>query len=335
MVRIAIDAMGGDCGPRVIIAGALAAARDLPVGLLLVGRKKEIRAALSRANVHPGVDLTIVDADEVVGMGEPPAAALRRKPGASISVAAGLVQRGEASALFSAGSTGATVIASCNAFGLLDGVSRPALAATVPTRRGPAVLLDAGANASCRPRHLVHFAVMGSIYACLALGITRPRVGLLSIGAEETKGNALTREAHRLLKSAPVAFIGNVEAQEVYGGLADVMVCDGFTGNVALKVSEGLAEMIVEVLGDELAQAAGPPASLAARRALRGLRRKVDYSEYGGAPLLGVAGLAVVGHGRSSAKAVRNAVAMAHRFASHDIVQRIGREIVAEGMRRR
>jgi len=330
MLRIAIDAMGGDCGPRVIIAGALAAARDLSVGLMLVGRKGEVRAALDRMAVDPSVDLTLVDADEVVDMGEPPAAALRRKPGASIRVAAGLVQRGEASALFSAGSTGATVIAACNAFGLLDDVDRPALAATVPTRRGPAVLLDAGANAACRPRHLFHFAVMGSVYARVALGIERPRVGLLSIGAEETKGNTLTREAHRLLKNAPVDFIGNVEAQEVYSGLADVMVCDGFTGNVALKVSEGLAEMIVDVLGDELAQSTGAGGSLAARRAFRRFRRKIDYSEYGGAPLLGVAGLAVVGHGRSSAKAVRNAVAMAHRFATQDMVRRIGREIAAE-----
>lgn len=334
MVRIAIDAMGGDCGPRVIVAGALAAARHVPVGLMLVGRTRDLRATLARLTVPPRVDLTVVDADDVIGMDESPAVALRRKPAASISVAARLVQRGEASALFSAGSTGATVVAACGAFGLLDGVGRPALAATVPTRRGPAVLLDAGANASCRPRHLVRFAIMGSLYARLALGVDRPRVGLLSIGAEESKGNALTREAHRLLKSAPVAFIGNVEAQAVYSGLADVMVCDGFTGNIALKVSEGLAEMMVEVLGDGLSRAGGGAGSLTGQRALRRLRRKVDYSEYGGAPLLGVAGLAIVGHGRSSARAVRNAVAMAYRFATHDLVRRIGREMAAEGVPR-
>jgi glycerol-3-phosphate acyltransferase PlsX len=175
---------------------------------------------------------------------------------------------------------------------------------------------------------------MGAVYARVALGIERPRVGLLSTGAEETKGNTLTREAHRLLKQTDVDFIGNVEAHEVYSGLADVMVCDGFTGNVALKVSEGLAEMFVDVLGDLLAPSRAAAGSLAARRAFRRFRRKIDYSEYGGAPLLGVAGLAVVGHGRSSAKAVRNAVAMAHRFATHDMVRRIGRDIAAAGATR-
>ncbi|MBE3096899.1 MAG: phosphate acyltransferase PlsX [Planctomycetes bacterium] len=331
-MRIAIDAMGGDCGPRAIIAGALAAARDQSVGLILVGRRDDVRAELDRARGAIPVDVTLVDADEVVGMEEPPAAALRRKPGASIRVAAGLVQRGEAAALFSAGNTGATVVAACSAFGMLDGVARPALATTVPTRHGGAVLLDAGANAACRPRHLVQFAIMGSVYARVALGIAQPRIGLLSTGAEETKGNALTREAHRLLKAAVVGFIGNVEAHEVFSGRADVLVCDGFTGNIALKVTEGLAEMVVEVLGDELSPSRNPAGTLALRRVFRRLRRKIDYSEYGGAPLLGVAGLAVVGHGRSSPKAVRNAVAMASRFAAHRIVERIGCEIASAGV---
>ena len=330
MLRIAIDAMGGDCGPRAIISGALAAARDLSAGLVLVGREAEVRAEVDRAG-GTAVPVAIVDADDIVGMDEPPAAALRRKLRASIRVAAEVVRRGDAAALFSAGSTGATVIAACSAFGMLDGVDRPALAATVPGRRGAAVLLDAGANATCRPRHLVQFAVMGSAYAQVALGIERPRVGLLSTGAEETKGNSLTREAHRLLKNADVPFIGNVEAHRVYSGLADVMVCDGFTGNIALKVSEGLAEMIVDIVGEELRPSHGAAVSPAARRAIRRIRRGIDYSEYGGAPLLGIAGLAVVGHGRSSARAVRNAVAMAHRFASEDIVRRIARGIAASG----
>ncbi len=330
MLRIAIDAMGGDCGPRVIITGALAAARDLPVGLTLVGRADVIRAELARGGGTP-VDVAVVDASDVVGMDETPGAALRRKPDASIRVAAEVVRRGEAAALFSAGSTGATVLAACSAFGMLDGVGRPALATTVPTGRGAAVLLDAGANAACRPRHLVQFAVMGSVYASVLLGIERPRVGLLSTGAEETKGNSLTREAHRLLKKADINFIGNVEAHGLYSGLADVMVCDGFTGNVALKVSEGLADMIAGIVGHELAPGRGAGVPIAARRMIRRLRRRIDYSEYGGAPLLGVAGLAVVGHGRSSAKAVRNAVAMAHRFAAENIVRRIGLGIAAAG----
>jgi glycerol-3-phosphate acyltransferase PlsX len=334
MMRIAIDAMGGDCGPRVVIAGALAAARDLPIGLVLVGRPAEIRAELKRSQAKPRVGVAIVDADDVIGMDEPPSAALRRTPRASIKIAAEVVRRGDAAALFSAGSTGATVIAACNAFGMLEGVRRPALAATVPTTRGTAILLDAGANAACRPRHLVQFAVMGSVYARVAAGIECPRVGLLSTGAEETKGNTLTREAHMLLKGTSVNFIGNVEAHEVYRGVADVIVCDGFTGNVALKISEGLAEMMIDMLGDEVAPPPSAAGRLAARRVFRRVRRRIDYAEYGGAPLLGVAGLALVGHGRSSASAVRRAVTMAYQFARHDMVGRIGREMAAQGAKR-
>jgi glycerol-3-phosphate acyltransferase PlsX len=261
-------------------------------------------------------------------MSESPAAALRRKPRASIKVAADLVARGEAAALFSAGHTGATVMAAHAAFGMLAGADRPALAATIPTRDRPAVLLDVGASVECRPAHLLQFAVMGSVYARVAFGIGRPRVGLLSIGEEETKGNDLTREAHRLLKSAPIAFIGNVEARDVYSGAADVIVCDGFTGNVALKISEGLVETIEQLLREELSSTITMRVgSLLTQRALRHFRRRVDYSEYGGAPLLGVAGITIVGHGRSSAKAVRNAVAMAWRFASGQLIQRVEREI--------
>src|SRR5439155_14423537 len=267
---------------------------------------------------HPDaatLPVTIVEAPEVIGMADAPAAALRRKPKASIRVAAELVARGEAAALFSAGHTGATVIAAHGAFGMLEGVDRPALAATIPTRSRPAVLLDVGASVECRPAHLLQFAVMGSMYSRLAFGIESPRVGVLSIGEEETKGNELTREAHRLLKASSLAFVGNVEARHVYSGEADVIVCDGFTGNVALKISEGVVEMAETLLGEELSSTITMRVgSLLTRRALRHFRRRVDYSEYGGAPLLGVAGVAIVGHGRSSVKAVRNAVAMAYRL---------------------
>ena len=266
-------------------------------------------------------------------MAEAPAAALRRKPRASIKVAAELVARGEAGALFSAGHTGATVMAAHAAFGMLAGVDRPALAVTIPTRQHPAILLDIGASVECRPPHLLQFALMGSVYARLAFGHDRPRVGLLSIGEEESKGNDLTRDAHRLLKSAPVCFVGNVEARDVYSGSADVIVCDGFTGNIALKLSEGLVDMVEVLLAEELsATFAVRVGSLLTRRALRRLRRRVDYSEYGGAPLLGVAGIAVVGHGGSSPKAVRNAVAMAYRFASGRFVERIEREIASAAL---
>jgi glycerol-3-phosphate acyltransferase PlsX len=213
---------------------------------------------------------------------------------------------------------------------MLNGVDRPALAATIPTVRHPAILLDVGATVECRPQHLLQFAVMGSTYARLAFGLDAPRVGLLSIGEEETKGNELTVEAHRLLKASQLAFIGNVEARAVYSGAADVIVCDGFTGNIALKVSEGLVEMVEQLLGEELSSTVTMRVgSLLTRRALRHFRMRVDYSEYGGAPLLGIAGITIVGHGRSSAKAVRNAVALAYRFASSGFIERVDREISA------
>jgi phosphate acyltransferase len=272
----------------------------------------------------------IVDAPDTVSMTDGPAATLRRKPGASIAVAAGTVSSGQASALFSAGHTGATVVAAHSVFGMLPGVDRPALAVTIPTRRGPAVILDVGASVECRPQHLLQFAVMGSVYARVALGLQRPRVALLSIGQEETKGNELTREAHRLLKGSSLGFIGNVEAQNVYSGEADVIVCDGFTGNVALKISEGLVDVVEALLSEELSSTfARRVGSLLTGRALRHFRRRLDYSEYGGAPLLGVAGVAIVGHGRSSALAVRNAVAMAYRFASDRFIERVEQEIAA------
>ena len=308
--------MGGDDAPRHLVQGALDAARDVDFGVVLVGSTPMIEAELQR---HSEVDrsrIRVVEAPEVVAMDESPSAALRRKPGASIRVAADTVARGEAAALFSAGHTGATVMAAHAAFGMLPGVDRPALAATIPTPLRPAVLLDVGASVECRPPHLLQFAVMGSVYARVALGIGAPRVGLLSIGEEATKGNGLTRESHRLLKASLPSFIGNVEARDVYRGLADVIVCDGFTGNVALKISEGLIDVIEGLLNRELSV-------------------MTDYSEYGGAPLLGVNGVAIIGHGRSSAKAVRNAVVLAHRFASDRLIQRIEGDIAASAVSHR
>jgi glycerol-3-phosphate acyltransferase PlsX len=330
MIWIAVDAMGGDFAPRLVVDGALAAARHLDLGVALVGPAAALEAELARhADVKPA-HVRVIDAPDVVRMEESPAAALRRKPGASIKVAASAVARGEAMALVSAGHTGATVMAAHAAFGMLPGVDRPALAATIPTRGRPAVLLDVGASVECRPQHLLQFGIMGSVFARVAFGVESPRVGLLSIGEEETKGNELTKEAHRLLKASPLAFIGNVEARHLYSGQADVVVCDGFTGNVVLKTSEGLVEMIEGLLSEELSSTLTMRmGSLLARRALRRFRRRVDYSEYGGAPLLGVAGVTVVGHGQSSAKAVRNAVAMAYRFASGRFIERIEQQIAA------
>jgi glycerol-3-phosphate acyltransferase PlsX len=310
MIWVAVDAMGGDDAPRHVVDGALAAARDVNLGIALVGPVWRIGDELLR---HPDADrarVRLVDAPDVVTMEESPTSALRRKPRASIRIAAEAVARGEAAALFSAGNTGATVMAAHAAFGMLAGVDRPALAVTIPTPNGPAVLLDVGASAECRPQHLLQFAVMGSVYARVALGIAEPRVGLLSTGEEATKGNELTRESHRLLKSSLPSFIGNVEARDVYRGQADVIVCDGFTGNIALKISEGLVEVLEGLLSRKLSVV-------------------TDGSDNGGAPLLGVNGVAVVGHGRASADAVRNGVIMAHRFASESLIQRVQGDIAA------
>jgi glycerol-3-phosphate acyltransferase PlsX len=228
----------------------------------------------------------------------------------------------------SAGHTGATVLCAHGAFGMLPGVDRPALAATIPSGDRLGILLDVGANVECRASHLLQFGAMGAVYAKISLGIERPRIGLLSIGEEESKGTELIRDAHQLLKASSLNFIGNVEAREVYKGNADVIVCDGFTGNIALKASEGLVDTVERLLGEELSRTfSGMVGSLLSRRAFRRFRRRLDYSEYGGAPLLGVAGVCFVCHGRSSAKAIRNAILMAHRFSTAGFLHRVEQEI--------
>jgi glycerol-3-phosphate acyltransferase PlsX len=343
MIWIAVDAMGGDHAPSSVVDGALAATRHFDLGVQLVGPASLVEAELSRHGADVDRDrVRVVDASDVIAMDESPSAALRRKPGASVRVAAETVARGETAALFSAGHTGATVMAAHAAFGMLSGVDRPALAAAIPTRRRttddadgsagpvPAILLDVGASVECRPHHLLQFAVMGRLYARVVFDIESPRVGLLSIGEEATKGNELTREAHRLLRASTLSFIGNVEARDLYSCAADVIVCDGFTGNVVLKTSEGLVEVMEELLGEELSRTVTTRVgSLLTRRAVRHFRRRVDYSEYGGAPLLGVARATIVGHGRSSAKAVRNAIAMAYRFAAERYIERVEQDIAA------
>jgi glycerol-3-phosphate acyltransferase PlsX len=294
-MRIAVDAMGGDDAPGAIVDGAVDAARELNIAVTLVGAEAAVAGALARHHGWRQLPIDIVDAPDVVGMADAPVSALRRLPRASIRVATAMAADGGHGAVVSAGNTGATVMAAHAAFGMLPGVDRPALSTVIPTRGRPAVLLDAGANAECRPQHLLQFAVMGAVHARVVLGIDAPRVGLLSIGEEETKGNELTREAHQLLKAAPVNFIGNIEGREIYSGVADVVVCDGFTGNIVLKTSEGLVEVVDDVLGDALRDVP------AGRSAFERFRRRMDYSEYGGAPLLGVPGLGIVAHGRPSA----------------------------------
>ena len=316
--------MGGDLAPAAVIAGAVQAVRRQQIGVVLVGAEDAVRAELARLDPGP-LPIAVVDAPETIAMHESPLAALRRKPRASVRVAAGIVAKGEAQAPFSAGHTGATLLAARAALGLLAGVDRPALAVTVPTRTGAAILLDAGANPECRPPHLCQFGVLGAAYAEVALGVERPRVGLLSIGEEAGKGTDLIRDAHALLEAAPVDFIGNLEARDVFTGRADVIVCDGFTGNVALKIGEGLVEaaelMLREELGAELVSQIG---ALLTRRAFQRFKQRVDYAEHGGAPLLGVDGVVVVGHGRSTPQAVENGIGLAARLARQQMVPRLG-----------
>jgi glycerol-3-phosphate acyltransferase PlsX len=322
-MRIAIDAMGGDFAPATIVEGAVAVARELGVSLLLVGPREDVARELGR-HTTSGLDVEVLDADTVVEMADSPTSVLRGKSGASIRVAVEAVARGEAAAVFSAGHTGASVLAAQKTWGLLPGVERPALAATLPTRHGLAVLLDCGVNLEPQPKHLVDFAHMGAAFAEVALGVGAPRVGLLSIGEESRKGNELTRDAHALLAASTLDFVGNIEARDLYTGTADVVVCDGFTGNVALKVSEGLVEAVEDLLRDELMRTAATRfGAWLARPAFREFRNRLDHEEYGAAPLLGVAGLCLVGHGRSSTRAARNGIAMAVRLASAGVTERL------------
>ena len=320
---IAVDAMGGDHAPAVVIEGALAATRSGGIRVALTGPAERLREVLAGYGAE-AAGLSVVDAPDVIGISESPLAALRRKPRSSVRVAADMVARGDAQAMFTAGHSGAAFLASHAAFGLLAGVERPALAVTVPTHTGAALLLDAGANLECRPEHLEQFALLGSAYARVAIQIERPRVGLLSIGEEAGKGNDLIREAHARLATQPIVFVGNVEARDLFTGRADVIVCDGFTGNVALKVGEGLVEAVEHMLREELGGAlVSQIGALLTRRAFERFRTRVDYAEYGAAPLLGVAGLTLIGHGRSSARAVENGIAMAARLAGSAVLDRL------------
>lgn len=331
-MRIAVDAMGGDFAPRRPVDGALAAARHLGVGIDLVGRASDIHDELLR---HPDADalgVRVVDAPDVVDMDESAAHALRRKPRSSIMVATSRVASGDAVAVVSAGHTGGSVVAAHTLLGMLDGIDRPALAPMVPTGDGSAVLLDAGATVECRPAHLAQFALLGVSYARSALGLSHPRVGLLSIGEEPSKGNELTREAFRLIQRLPLSFVGNVEPRGVFQGAVDVAVADGFSGNLVLKMSEGVVEMVEALLKRELESTfSSQMGYLLSQRAFRRFRRRIDYSEYGGAPLLGVRGVVVVAHGRSSVKAMRNAVAQAARLAQQGGWERWQREVSMSG----
>ena len=322
-MTIAVDAMGGDHAPRVVVEGAVAAAVDLGLETLLVGRRREIESELKRL-AYSGSRIGIVEADEVVEFDEPAITPIRKKRRASVRVAAECVREGRARGMFTAGHTGAAMVVAKMIMGVVEGIDRPALATVLPGLGHKRVLLDVGANVSCRPEHYREFALMGHFYAQEALGLAKPRVGLLSVGEEEGKGTDTTREVFGLLKSAGVNFIGNVEGRDVYGGKVDVIVTDGFTGNVVLKVSEGLAHLVEEALKQEITRSLQASMGfLLSKDAFRAFKKRLDYSEYGGAPLLGVNGACLIGHGRSNAKAVKNAIRAADAFERHGVPEKI------------
>ncbi|HEV3277548.1 MAG TPA: phosphate acyltransferase PlsX [Terriglobia bacterium] len=335
MWRIAVDAMGTDSAPLAEVEGAVLAARAGLARVLLVGPEQDLKQRLSRFDLR-GLPIEIVHASEVITMEDQAAKAFRRKRDSSMRVAARLVHDGLADGVVSAGNTGAAMTTVKIVLGALDGVDRPALAAVFPNSRGTAtVLVDVGANVDCKPQHLEQFAVMGEIYYRVIFGAVRPRVGLLSIGSEDHKGNELTRETLGLLRKLPLNFLGNVEGRDLYNGRVDVIVCDGFIGNVALKISEGMVEAISSLLKEAFASSVSAKAGyLLSRRALRGFKKRLDYSEYGGAPLLGVKGVTMIAHGGSNANAIKNAIRVAAEFVEGGINEKIERELATVSMAR-
>jgi len=331
--KIAVDAMGGDHAPAVGIEGAVQAAAQFGIPVVLVGHKDRIQTLLEKHDTS-GASIEVIHASEVITMEDSAATAARKKKDSSIRVAARLMRDSDVAGVVSAGNTGAVMATVKMVLGTLPVVDRPALSTVLPTQKAkPAILLDVGANVDCKPHHLEQFAVMGDIYSRTIFGIRRPRVGLLSIGEEDSKGNELTKEAFKSLKHAPINFIGNVEGRDIFKGEIDVIVCDGFTGNVALKLSEGLIETFATMLRQELEKTiAAKVGYILAERAFRAFRRRLDYSEYGGAPLLGIKGITIVCHGRSNANAIKNAIRVAHDFCKHKVNHVIETEFTKLGI---
>ncbi len=330
-MRIALDAMGGDHGPEELIDGALLALRQDNLHVTLVGNQQVVQAHLDRQQLLPTelARLQVVHASEVVEMGESPVDAIRRKKDASVMVAFDLVRQGRVDAAVSAGNSGATMAAAVRKLGRMEHVARPGIATVFPTLQKPVVMMDVGANVDCRPQHLCQFAVMASAFSHI-FNIDHPRIGLLSIGEEVGKGNLLVKETYDRLAASSLNFIGNVEGRDVFQGEVDVIVCDGFVGNICLKVSEGLASAAMQMLKGEIMKS--PLAKLGyllARPAFRAFAKRVDYAEYGGAPLLGVNGIAIICHGKSSAEAIKNAILEAAQMVKKQVISKIGAGLAA------
>jgi glycerol-3-phosphate acyltransferase PlsX len=324
LIDIALDAMGSDKSPEPEIRGAILACRQLEVRVHLVGPERTLRPLLAKQMHRLGerhLPIKIVQASESISMDEKAVQAVRAKRDSSMRVGLKLVREGTVAGFMTAGNTGAAMATAKMVLGTLPGVDRPALVAVLPTSTGsPCLLLDVGANVDCRPKNLEQFAVMGEMYARSVLKIERPRVGLLSIGEEEGKGNELTREAFPLLQQLPIHFLGNVEGRDIYNGRADVIVCDGFVGNVALKASEGLARLVRDSLRESLTSTVtAQVGALLSRKAFNHFKKRLDHSEYGGAPLLGVRGVCIVGHGSSNDRAIMNGIRVAAEFSQANV----------------
>lgn len=328
-ITVAVDAMGGDNAPSVEVEGAVAAARRWGIAVILVGDRKRIEEELDKHRTD-GLVISVQHASEVVGMHDSPSDAVRKKKDSSIRVAFELAKNGKAQAVVSAGNSGATMAAGMVVLRRIRGIDRPAIATIMPNLKDQTLVLDVGGNVDCKPSHLAQFALMGSVYARHVLGKDSPRVGLLSNGEEETKGNDLTREAHRLLKDSSINYVGYIEGRDIFNGSADVVVCDGFVGNVVLKVAEGLADGIGAMLRREITKRfAAKLGYLLARQAFRAFKKKVDYAEYGGAPLLGIEGTAMICHGGSSPRAIMNAVYQAHETVAKKVNEKLAAQLQA------
>lgn len=327
-VRIAIDAMGGDHAPEEIVKGAVRAAREGLAAITLVGDQARLDPLLQGVDLA-SLGISVVHASEVVGMGEKATSALRHKKDASITVALRLVKSGEADAVVAAGSTGAAMAAALMTLGRIPGIERPAIAAVLPTQSGPVVLLDVGANVDAKPSYLHQFAIMGSVYFGTVFKSPRPRVGLFNIGEESTKGNELTLKVYPLLAgNSRLNFIGNVEGRDLPSGKADVVVCDGFIGNGLLKFAEGMALLLMDMMKDEISRTArGKLGALIMKPNLKALKRRLDYSEYGGGPLLGVNGLCIIGHGSSKANGIFHAIRVAKEAAEGRVIDTIKEQL--------
>lgn len=330
-MRIALDAMGGDYGPEELTRGAMLAAKQTGLQVILVGNQQVLQGHVDclRSDVSGESNLQIVHASEVVEMGESPVDAIRRKKDASVLVAFDLVHRGLADAAVSAGNSGATMAAAVRKLGRMEHVARPGIASIFPTLKKPVVMMDVGANVDCRPQHLFQFAVMASAFSHI-FDIDRPRIGILSIGEEVGKGNTLVKETYSRLAASALNFVGNVEGRDVFQGNVDVIVCDGFVGNICLKLSEGLAEAAMQMIKDEIMKStAAKIGYFLARPAFRAFAKRVDYAEYGGAPLLGVNGVGIICHGKSSAEAIKNAIIEAAKMVEKQVNQRIATGLAA------